>query len=133
MFLEYFDNLREKPKDVRKRYALFFTCILTGLIVLIWVGSILISNYGSRSPDSGTVTVDTDGNGQVTDTTTLFNSSNTFMEDGGADFSEQNNWEMELQTSLLNESKLEDVYASSSQATPESYGTSTGTSSVDTL
>ena len=130
MFLEYFDNLREKPKDVRKRYAFFFTSVLTGLIVLIWIGGILISNYGSRSPDSG---VDTDGNGQTEDITTLFNSSNTFMEEGSTDFDAQNTWEMELQSSLQSESKVKKERATSSQEVPKSNGTNSETSVVNTL
>ena len=130
MFLEYFDNLREKPKDVRKRHALFLTSIITGIVVLIWIAGILISNYGSRSPDSG---VDTDGNGQTEDITTLFNSSNTFMEEGSTDFDAQNTWEMELQSSLQSESKVKKERATSSQEVPKSNGTNSETSVVNTL
>src|SRR3989339_1220114 len=126
MFLEYFDTIRKKPKIVRKRYALLFTFGCTGVIVLIWLGTILISNYGNRS-SSATLAAE-EGQTEEESVTTLFNSSNSFIEGGEIDFKSQTNWEQELQA-LEDESGPTPVeQGTSTPASKEGVGTSTATS-----
>jgi hypothetical protein len=51
MILEYIEHLREQPVPVRKRFTLFFSVGVTGLIVLVWL-SILIAGRVQHPAES---------------------------------------------------------------------------------
>lgn len=122
MFLEYFDTLREKPKDVRKRYAFFFTSLITGFIVLVWIGTIIVTNYGSRPPE----TLATDEEQEEVSVTKLFNSSNAFIE-GEIEFTNNDSaWEEED----VWEQEFEVVSGTSTASSTTDSGGTVGTSTT---
>jgi hypothetical protein len=94
MFFEYFENLRSKPKDVRKRYALGLSSALTFFVVLIWLTSIFLGSFGARgTKKEATHTVQ-----EPETTSTMFGKANSFIDDtkGSGDFMDEE-WAEELQ------------------------------------
>lgn len=95
MFFEYFENLRSKPKDVRKRYALGLSSAFTFFVVLIWLTSLFLGSLGSRGTEKETA----DATKEPETTTTLFEKANSFVDDtsGSGDLLDEE-WTEELQT-----------------------------------
>ncbi len=82
MLFEYIENLRKKSPEARKTFAFAFTFGVTGLIVAIWIGIMLINNFGRRpvgNQDLEQKTIDTKV--QNVSTQDLFNDSNVFLND----------------------------------------------------
>ncbi len=48
MFFEYFENLRHKSVEARKRFAVTFTVILTAIIVFIYLLSIFFTKIATK-------------------------------------------------------------------------------------
>jgi len=88
MFFEFFETLRNKPKEVRKRYAFLISFTATAVVVLVWVAGILLTNFGSRDLQKNTPQKEE----EVT-TKTLFDQSNTFLQDATQGVVEGNNKE----------------------------------------
>ena len=53
MVFSYLEKLRRKPAEVRRTYALVFTSVITGIVVLIWLVFAYINNLGTRPVDEG--------------------------------------------------------------------------------
>jgi hypothetical protein len=124
MLLEYIENLRNKPSEVKKTYTLVFTISITFFIVLIWFMSYFLGLLGTRAPDDffGSVKENTQPQDESNPNSisNLFNESNQFLkDDNSASEGTNEGWVKDLQ-------KIDTASTSQNALQPE--GTSTARS-----
>lgn len=110
MLIEYLEQLRKQPVEVRKKYTLFFTTVITTCIVLIYVISLFINGLGTRSLDKENLESEISKEKTVSK---MFESSNVFIDnvDIIAPKKENNEWsqdfeEFDLQTQTASSSSI---------------------------
>jgi len=94
MIIEYIEQLRKQPAEIRRRYALFFTSVVTVVIVLIYVTSLFINSLGTRSVDDRKTATEKSEEQSISN---MFNSSNVFVNEGEVvNKKEQSTWKDEF-------------------------------------
>lgn len=130
MFIEYLENLRGKSKEARKRYALLFSSIITGAVILVWIISIFLTNFGMRSSESEkneNKNIEQEETKSVSD---LFDSSNSFIENTENGFTDsQNNWIEDLRT--LESQSIESTTTSSTTTIPQNIPQDSTSTSIE--
>lgn len=86
MLFERIERLRQEPVHVRERYAFLSSIVLTGVIVVVWLGTLILrSGAGVEHSDVTAAVSDADtGRGSISELQRLFRSANTFMRQGGS-------------------------------------------------
>lgn len=56
MLLDYIERIREKPRAARERFVIFWSIILTGTIVLVWISVLLGGAAQPQSSNEGLTT-----------------------------------------------------------------------------
>jgi hypothetical protein len=79
MLLDHLEQVRQQPKEAKKRFVFIWSLIITGVIVLIWLSVLFGQSYALRSSEESAVenTIPTLETENIRDS---FNSSNDFLE-----------------------------------------------------
>lgn len=126
MLLEYIENLRSKSKDARKRYAILFSIIVTGVVVFIWIIGIFLGSYGMRPPESERVQDSAQSDTETESVSDMFNSANPFLDAGtGEGEGNKTDWTQDLQTLEYQQAKSEARKNSTTTESRTTVGTST--------
>jgi hypothetical protein len=86
MFFEYFENLRHKSVEARKRFAFMFTVLFTSVIVFIYLLSIFFTKIATRD-------LNNEGDKEDKDTVLQeFNETNPFLDNPDVNSLKKDEW-----------------------------------------
>ncbi len=86
MFFEYFEDLRGRPVEARKRFAFVFTFVVTGCIIFIYGLSIFFTKIATKPSENDFV------KDKKETTLDRFNDSNKFLENPNVNGTKKENW-----------------------------------------
>ncbi len=90
MLLKHLEDIRKKSPEARKRYAMLFSVIITGLIVLVWGTTLLLKSIGT-----GEFALKNEEENKKENLADQFRSANKFLENNAPVTTiqqQQNNW-----------------------------------------